>query len=590
MEVDTGASVSVLTHSTYQKIRECTDIQPSVVKLKAYTGEVIPVLGQVPVKVSCGQKDYQFTVQVVESKGPDLMGRNWLRDMKVTLEGLHSLEQPDSLKQILRKHSSVFKSGLGCLQGAKVKLHVKSDVLPKFYKARPVPLALKKKVEDELDRLQGEGIISPVQFSKWAAPIVPVMKRDQSVRICGDFRITANVACQVDSYPLPRIEELLANLAGGKCFSKLDMSQAYLQLPLEDESAELVTVNTHKGLFRYNRLPFGVASALCIFQRYMESLLQGIDGVLVYIDDILVMGSTVDEHICTLDKVFERIVSAGLTLNKSKCYFLRPRIEYLGHNIIDEEGLRPTEEKVKAIKEAPKPKNVAELRSFLGITNYYGRFLQNMSAQLAPLYRLLHKDLQWNWTDKENEAFEAAKKALQTDSLLVHCDSSKPLLLACDASQYGLGAVLSHIFENSEERPIAFMSRTLTPAEKNYSQLEKEGLAIIFGVKKFHNYLFGRHFTIESDHKPLSYLFHESRGISPMASSRIQRWALTLSAYHYSIRYKPGTTLNNADALSRLPRPVTTSGVRMPGDLIHLIDRLSTTTVRAENVKEWMSE
>jgi hypothetical protein len=371
MEVDTGASVSVITHSTYQKIRECTDIQPlqpSVVKLKAYTGEVIPVLGQVPVKVSCGQKDYQFTVQVVESKGPDLMGRNWLRDMKVTLEGLHSLEQPDSLKQILRKHSSVFKSGLGCLQGAKVKLHVKSDVLPKFYKARPVPLALKKKVEDELDRLQGEGIISPVQFSKWAAPIVPVMKRDQSVRICGDFRITANVACQVDSYPLPRIEELLANLAGGKCFSKLDMSQAYLQLPLDDESAELVTVNTHKGLFRYNRLPFGVASAPSIFQRYMESLLQGIDGVSVYIDDILVTGSTVDEHICTLDKVLERIVSAGLTLNKSKCYFLRPRIEYLGH-IIDEEGLRPTEEKVKAIKEAPKPKNVAELRSFLGIIN-----------------------------------------------------------------------------------------------------------------------------------------------------------------------------------------------------------------------------
>ncbi len=144
---------------------------------------------------------------------------------------------------------------------------------------------------------------------------------------------------------------------------------------------------------------------------------------------------------------------------------------------------------MKAIKEAPKPKNVAELRSFLGIINYYSRFLQNMSAQLAPLYRLLHKDIQWNWTDKENVAFEAAKKALQTDSLLVHYDSSKPLLLACDASQYGLGAVLSHVFENGEERPIAFMSRTLTPAEKNYSQLEKEGLAITFGVKKFHNYL-----------------------------------------------------------------------------------------------------
>ena len=165
------------------------------------------------------------------------------------------------------------------------------------------------------------------------------------------------------------------------------------------------------------------------------------------------------------------------------------------------------------------------------------------------------------WTHVENEAFEATKEALQTDSLLVHYDSSKPLLLACDASQYGLGAVLSHICENGEERPIAFVSRTLTPAEKNYSQLEKEGLAIIFGVKKFHNYLFGRHFTIESDHKPLSYLFNE---ISPMASSLIQRWALTLSAYQYTIRYKTGKTLSNADALSRLPKSVTTSSDCVP--------------------------
>ena len=171
-------------------------------------------------------------------------------------------------------------------------------------------------------------------------------------------------------------------------------------------------------------------------------------------------GSTVDEHICTLDKVQERIESAGLTLNKSKCYFLRPRIKYLGY-IIDEEGLRPTAEKVKAISEAPEPKNAAELRSFLGMINYYGRFLPNMSTQLAPLYRLLRKDIQWSWTNEQNKAIEAAKKTLQSDSLIVHYDSSKPLLLACDASQYRLAVVLSHVFEKGEERPIAFMSRML---------------------------------------------------------------------------------------------------------------------------------
>ena len=467
-------------------------------------------------------------------------------------------------------------------------LHTDSQVSPKFFKARSVPLALKDKVE-ELERLQRAGIISPVQFSKWAAPIVPVMKRNGSVRICGDYRLTANRACPVDPYPLPRVEELLANLAGGKCFSKLDMSQAYLQLQLDDEAKELVAVNTHKGLFQYNRLPFGIASAPAIFQRCMDSLLQGMEGVSVYIDDILITGSSIDEHLQTLDNVLQRVESAGLRLNRSKCFFLRPRIEYLGY-AIDEQGLHPTEEKVKAIKEAPTPKNVSELRSFLGIINYYSRFLPNLSTRLAPLYKLLHKDEKFHWNEEQDEAFKAAKQALQSDSLLVHFDSMKPLILACDASQYGLGAVLSHSFEDGTEHPIAYVSRTLTSAEKNYSQLEKEGLALIFGVKKFHNYLYGRQFTIESDHQPLSFMFSESKGISPMASSRIQRWALTLSAYHYSIRYKAGSTLSNADALSRLPRPVTTTADRLPGDLVHLIDHLSATSVNAENIREWTSK
>ena len=592
MEVDTGASVSVLTQASYQKIRECTHIEPlqqSCVRLKTYTGESISVLGQVHVKVSCGQSNYQMVAQVVEGEGPDLLGRNWLRELKVTLEGIHSLKDHNSITDVLQKHSLVFKDELGCLQGTKIKLQVNSEVPAKFYKARPVPLALKEKVEEELERLQNAGIVSPVQFSKWAAPIVPVMKRDGSVRICGDYRITANLACPVDPYPLPRVEELLANLAGGKRFSKLDLSQAYLQLPLDNESTELVTVNTHKGLFKYNRLPFGIASAPAIFQRCMESLLQGIDAVSVYIDDILVTGSSIEEHIRNLDRVLGRLESAGLRLKKSKCFFLRPRIEYLGH-VIDEEGLHPTEEKVRAIEEARTPQNVTELRSFLGIINYYSRFLPNLSTSLAPLYCLLHKNARWRWSTAESKAFDTAKEALKHDSLLIHYDSSKPLILACDASQYGIGAVLSHSLGNGKERPIAYMSRTLTAAEKNYSQLEKEGLAIVFGVKKFHYYLYGRHFIIESDHKPLSYLFSESKGISVTASSRIQRWALTLNAYHYTIRYKAGDSLSNADALSRLPRPVTTTADCVPGDLIHLINHLSSTAVNAGNIREWTAK
>lgn len=197
--------------------------------------------------------------------------------------------------------------------------------------------------------------------------------------------------------------------------------------------------------------------------------------------------------------------------------------------------------------------------------------------------------MRWTWGPKEQAAFAEAKTALQDNSLLVHYDEKKPIVLACDASQYGLGAVLSHVMEGGKERPVAYASRTLTPAEKNYSQIEKEGLAIIFGVKKFHSFLYGRHFLIESDHQPLAYLFNEAKGISQTASSRIQRWALTLSAYQYTIRHKAGKLLGNADALSRLPLPDTISIDKQPADLLHLIDHLSATTVNAAAIKHWTS-
>ena len=594
MELDTGAAYSVITQTTYQRIaqqKSINSLEPSDLRLRSYSGDNIQVYGQVPVVARYGQQERELYVQVVAGNGPDLMGRDWLSELKVTLKvgEVNTVEGGNSLQTVLERHSAVFEKGLGCLKGMTAKLNVDNNATPKFYKARTVPLALKEKVEAELDNLESMGIISPIQFSRWAAPVVPVIKQNGGVRLCGDYKLTVNQASPVDSYPLPRVDELLASLSGGKLFSKLDLSQAYLQLPLDEQSQEYVTVNTHKGLYRYNRLPFGVSSAPSIFQRTMDNLMRGIKGVSTYIDDILISGSTIDEHLQTLDVVLQKLETAGLKLNKSKCFFLHSQVEYLGH-IIDKVGLHPTAEKVLAIREAPRPHNVSELRSFFGIINYYNRFLPNLSTKLAPLYRLLQKSVPWTWGNSENQAFEAAKRALQDNSLLVHFDEKKPLVLACDASQYGLGAVLSHVMEDGQERPIAYASRTLSPAEKNYAQIEKEGLAIIFGVKKFHYYLYGRPFVIESDHQPLSYLFNEKKGISQTASSRIQRWALTLSAYQYTIRHKAGISLSNADALSRLPRPVTTHSDRVPGDLLHLFNHLSATTVSARAIKEWTNK
>ena len=210
-------------------------------------------------------------------------------------------------------------------------------------------------VEEELDNLVKEGVISPVQYADWAAPIVPILKRDRkSVRICGDFKLTVNQASKLDRYPIPKIEDLFAKVNGGKVFRQLDLSQAYQQLLLEEESKQYVVINTQRGLFRYNRLPFGVSSAPGIFQRAMESLLQGIPNIAIYLDDILISGTSEEEHLKTLEIVLGRLQDAGLKLKRDKCLFMRSSVVYLGY-LIDADGLHPMPDKVKAILEAPEP-------------------------------------------------------------------------------------------------------------------------------------------------------------------------------------------------------------------------------------------
>ena len=215
-----------------------------------------------------------------------------------------------------------------------------------------------------------------------------VVKPDGSVRICGDYRVTVNQVTKLDTYPLPKIKDLFASLAGGKHFTKLDLAHAYQQIVLDEESQKLVVINTHKGLIKYTRLPFGVASAPAIFQRIMEGILQGLDNVTVHLDDILVTGKTQKEHLRNLDNVLDRLENAGLRLKRKKCAFMLPSVEYLGH-IISAEGLQPTTDKIHAIMEAPVPTDVTQLRSFLGLLNYYSKFLPQSSTLLAPLYQLL---------------------------------------------------------------------------------------------------------------------------------------------------------------------------------------------------------
>ena len=278
--------------------------------------------------------------------------------------------------------------------------------------------------------------LDPVQFSDWATPIVPVAKGDGSVRICGDFKVTVNPVLLIDKYPQPRREDLFAGLAGGQTFSKLDLAQAYLQMEVEPESQKYLTINTPKGLFHYNRLVFGIALAPAIFQRTIESILQRIPGVLVYQDDILVTGKTNAEHETSLHTVLKCLEEHNLHVRLDKCTFFAPSITYLEHKI-NKDGLSTLENKVQGIVDVPTPSNVSQLRSFLGTINYYSNFIPNLSTRLASL-NLLKVKTKWDWTQDCNEAFLDIKICLSTSLVLAHFDPNEPLVVACDASPYGV--------------------------------------------------------------------------------------------------------------------------------------------------------
>ena len=319
---------------------------------------------------------------------------------------------------------------------------------------------------------------------------------------------------------------------------KLDLTSAYQQMMLDEESSQLLTINTQKGLYRYTRMLFGVASAPAIFQHTMDTILQGLPQVFCYLDDILVTGDTDENHLENLTKTQERLQQHG---RREKFRFFQESVEYLKH-VLSSKGVHTFPEKVKAVLEQPAPQNVVKLRSFLGQINYYAKFIENLSTLLAPLHHLTCKDQPWNWTEECQRAFEEAKRQMSEAPVLAHFDP-KP----ADASPYGVGAVISHIMSDGSERPIAFASCTLLVGKRNYVQIEKEVLGLIFGVKKFHQFL------LITDHKPLTTILGPKCGVPPLAAARMQWWALLLSAYSYDIRYCSTITHGNADGLSHLP-------------------------------------
>ncbi|XP_064487549.1 uncharacterized protein K02A2.6-like [Ornithodoros turicata] len=564
MELDTGAAVSVISEENYLRMFSHVSLNCTNVVLRTYTGEMLKPLGVLEVTVEYRGQRYSLPLHVIRDHGPSLIGRDWLQHIKFDWTSVHKLDASKAqenkncsraISELCSKYSSLFKGDLGHIKGEVVKLHLKENARPCFLKARPVAFALKPRVEKELKDMEAMGIITPIETSEFATPVVPVVKRNGQIRLCGDYKITINPILDSVQYPLPRIDDLLADLGGGKNFSRIDLSRAYQKLEVDDDSKKYLAINTHLGLYAVNRLPFGITPAPMIFQKVMDSMLKKLPGVTCYLDDILVTGKTDEDHLRNLEAVLKTLLEKGVRVQRDKCDFFKPRLEYLGH-LIDSESIRPTQEKVKAVLCAPTPKDKRQLKSFLGMINYYGKFLPNLSSVLHPLNNLLCKDKPWIWDSKCQNAYEEVKDMLASTAVLTHYDPAKPIQLGCDASPYGVGAVLSHIGPDGI-RPIAYASRTLSSAERNYSQLEKEGLALVFAVKKFHAYIYGRHFQLLTDHKPLQFIFGPKRGIPTIAAARLQRWAVLLSAYDFSLEHRSSEDNVEPDCLSRLPLPST---------------------------------
>lgn len=559
-ELDTGSKLSTINYECYAKNFWDVPLIKEQICLRAYTGTLIEPCGYIIVSAHLGENCADnLKLYVIKNGGPPLLGRAWLRSLRIEsveiknyLLNLNELDTANLITELSTQFPNVFSPGLGtCTK----KMHLRlKDKIPVYQKARNLPLALRLPVENELNRLVAEGTIYKVEHSDYGTPIVPVIKKNGEIRICGDYKVTINKKLTRDPYPMPRIEELFAALSGGEKFSKIDLTNAYQQLLLDESSQACTAITTHVGTFVYRRTPYGLTCVPEKFQKFMEETLRGLNGVAVFMDDIAITGRNMDEHVTNLKALFRRLNEVGLRIKLQKCCFMQDSISYVGF-VIDKHGLHPDQNKVKAIVEAPTPADVTQLRSFLGLINYYGKFISGLSTILYPLHQLLKKEVPWKWSEQCQKAFVEVKNALTSDTVLVHYSPELPLVLSVDSSSYGVGSVLAHRYPNGEERPISFSSRTLNAAERGYSQLDKEALAIFTGVIKHHQYLFGRHFVIKTDHKPLTFIFGPKLGLPQTVACRLQRYAIRLAAYDFDIEYVKSADNGNADALSRLPLP-----------------------------------
>lgn len=454
-------------------------------------------------------------------------------------------------KEIIIEHYADLFTGVGRLDGD-VHLEIDRTVAPVQMPPRRLPIAIKDKVKQELDRMCKDDIIEPVtEPSEWASALLVVNKPDGSLRICIDPKFL-NSALRRSVYMMPTIDDILPQLNNAKIFSVADARQGFNHLVLSTESSKLTTFATPFGRYRWRRLCFGISPAPEIFQARMHQLLEGLKGVACIADDILVYGcgDTIEEaqvdHDDNMIALLNRCRLRDLHLNKRKLQVNLKTTTFMGHELT-KDGLRPDRRKIKAVTDMPPPADRPALMRLLGMATYLAKFVRNFSDVTAALRELLSKDVDYKWDDViHGTALRQLKTMLAESPVLQYYDVAKPVVIQCDASSFGLGAC---ILQNG--RAVEFASRTMTTSERDsFAQIEKESLAIVFALDRFHSYVYGRHVTIETDHKPLIAIVKKSLASAP---KRLQRMLLRLQKYNFTLVYRPGTQLVIADTLSRAP-------------------------------------
>lgn len=454
-----------------------------------------------------------------------------------------------TVQSLLKKNSAIFADSKNDLGHTNIVQHTinTGNAMPVKQNPRRIPLAQRKEVEDEIQRMLDNNIIH-VSQSPWSSPIVVVKKKDNSIRLCIDYRKVNSVTIK-DSYPLPRIDDCLDSLRGNIWFSTIDLASGYHQLSVDPRDAPKTAFVTSKGLFEFYRMPFGMCNAGATFSRLMEHILSGLqwETCVVYLDDIIVYSRSFEEHMTRLQDVFTRISNAGLKIAPKKCFLFQRKVSFLGH-VVDSEGISPDPVKIEAIKTWPTPTNVKEVRSLLGTCSYYRKFIQDFAKIARPLHRLTEKNLLFRWTTDCEHAFSILKNALTTSPILTYPNMEKEFILDTDASGTGVGAVLSQISDSGVECVIAYFSKALSKTERQYCVTRRELLAIVLAVKHFHHYLYGTKFMVRTDHGALNWLqnFKNPEG-------QLARWLEILGTYNFIIKHRAGLKHSNADGLSRRP-------------------------------------